>query len=90
MNFSSGPLPRPTGGPAAAEPHPLQPMLDEAMVLLSSRDHMKSNSSAALTRLVVRILESVVHGAPRTPLPRSTDHPEDLEERPQPSLPRRL
>jgi hypothetical protein len=74
----------------SSDPHPLAPMLDEAFGLLGNRDHMKSNSSATLTRLVVRILETVVHGAPQTPVPRSTDHPEDFEPPPQPSAPRRF
>jgi hypothetical protein len=68
----------------------LEAMLEEAKALLNDRGTMKSESNVALCRLVVRILECFITGAPRTAIPVRNAHPEDDEPRPQPSPPRRL
>jgi hypothetical protein len=73
-----------------AEPHPLAPMLDEARALLGERGAMKSEANVALCRLIVRILETMVHGKALTRIPQKHEHPEDDEPAPQPSAPRRI
>ncbi len=73
-----------------SEPKDLGGLLVEAKGMLADGAHMKSNSSAALTLLFVRVLEMLVHGEVFTPRPDRYDHPEDRESAQQPSAARRI
>jgi hypothetical protein len=93
MTFASAPLARGTTAPSPAQHNAgdqgLKAMLQEARGLRDDREVVKSNSSAALLLLIIRVLETIT-GEPLTALPVRNAHPEDDEPPPQPSLPRRL
>jgi hypothetical protein len=89
MTFATGPLPQPTP-PKGSEPHPLASMLAEARAMLADRAKVPSNASTAILRLVVRLIETQMFGAPKTAIPSSIDHPEDSEPPPPPMPSRRL
>jgi hypothetical protein len=74
----------------SSEPHPLQPMLNEALTLLEDRDVVKAQSTLATVRLIVRCLETLVHGKALTRIPPKNEHLEDFEPPPQPMPSRRL
>jgi hypothetical protein len=92
MTFSSAPLPRANQAPPKKDRDwpALKAMLEEARQMVTDKEVTKSNASSALLRLHIRTLEAMLYGAPVTPIPSKISHPEDLEERPQPSPPRRL
>jgi hypothetical protein len=65
-------------------------MLDEALGLLEDRDVVRAGSTLATVRLIVRILETMVHGKPVTRIPPRNEHLEDFEPPPPPMPTRRL
>jgi hypothetical protein len=77
MTFASGPLPKPTSGPATAEPQGLEAMLAEVKTMafgdpqhdppiLPDARIVKSESGQVLMTLLTRILETLAHGKPET------------------------
>jgi hypothetical protein len=67
----------------------LETVLTEARAALSNKQMMKSESAQMTMRLIIRLCEALA-GQPLTPHPDPTFHAEDHEERPQPSMPRRM